>query len=118
MFDGVTLERDAPVRMRDGTVLRADVYRPEHAGEYPVLLQRNPYDKTIAQTIAFQHPAWYARHGYVVVVQDSRGRFASDGVFEPYRHEALDGADTVHWAAGLHGSNGSVGHRGSSAIWR
>jgi putative CocE/NonD family hydrolase len=100
--------------MRDGTILRADVYRPESPGEYPVLLQRNPYDKTQGQGIVFQHPVWYARHGYIVVVQDSRGRFASEGLFEPYHREAEDGADTVSWVAGLPGSSGVVGMFGFS----
>lgn len=114
MLAGVTLERDVPATMRDGTVLRADVYRPERPGAYPVLLQRNPYDKTLAQGIVLQHPAWYARHGYVVVVQDSRGRFASDGVFEPYRDEAYDGADTIDWATTIPGGDGKVGMFGFS----
>ena len=114
MLGGVTLERDVPVPMRDGIVLRADVYRPETRRDHPVLLQRNPYDKTWAQGIVFQHPAWYARHGYIVVVQDARGRFASDGEFEPYRNEARDGADTVTWASTLPGSNGQVGTFGFS----
>jgi hypothetical protein len=114
MFGDVTLERGVPVPMRDGVVLRADVYRPERPGDYPVLLQRNPYGKTWAQGIVFQHPAWYARHGYVVVVQDTRGRWASDGDFEPFRNEARDGADTIRWASALPGSNGRVGTFGFS----
>jgi predicted acyl esterase len=81
---GVTVERDVAAVMRDGITLRADVYRPETPGEYPVLVQRTPYNKVIAQNICFQHPAWYARQGYIVVVQDTRGRFASDGEFNPY----------------------------------
>ncbi len=67
----------------------------------PILIQRTPYNKLFAQTGVYQHPAWYARHGYVVVVQDTRGRFASGGDFEPYAHEAEDGADTIGWAAAL-----------------
>jgi putative CocE/NonD family hydrolase len=111
---GVTVERDVPGRMRDGTVLRADVYRPETPGEYPVLVQRTPYDKTVAQQIVYQHPAWYARHGYVVVVQDPRGRFTSDGEFRPYADEATDTADTIAWAAGLPGATGQVATYGFS----
>lgn len=100
--------------MRDGTVLRADVYRPAAAGAYPVVLMRVPYNKDVAQAFVYQHPAWYARHGYVVVVQDCRGRYASDGRFEPFRHEAEDGCDTVEWAASLPESNGNVGMYGFS----
>jgi hypothetical protein len=111
---GVSVERDVPATMRDGTVLRADVYRPEAPGEYPVLVQRTPYDKTVAQQITYEHPAWYARNGYVVVVQDPRGRFASDGEFRPFVHEATDTADTIAWAAGLPGADGQVATYGFS----
>lgn len=111
---GVTVERDVEAVMRDGTVLRADVYRPDAQGEHPVLIQRTPYNKVIAQNICFQHPAWYARHGYIVVVQDTRGRFASDGDFNPYHLEAEDGADTIRWAARLPGADGRVGSYGFS----
>lgn len=111
---GVTVERNVPTPMRDGTVLRADVYRPEAAGSYPVLIQRTPYDKTVAQQITYQHPAWYARQGYVVVVQDPRGRYLSDGQFRPFLDEAADTADTIGWASGLAGTNGKVATYGFS----
>lgn len=111
---GVSVEQDVPTTMRDGVVLRADVYRPEAPGEYPVLLQRTPYDKTVAQQITYQHPAWYARRGYVVVVQDPRGRFASDGDFRPFLDEAADTADTIEWAATMPGSSGKVATYGFS----
>jgi putative CocE/NonD family hydrolase len=111
---GVTVERDRPIAMRDGTVLVADIYRPADSGRYPVLLQRTPYNKSFAQTGVYQHPAWYARHGYVVIVQDTRGRFASEGTFEPYRHEARDGADTIAWATTLEGTTGKVATYGFS----
>jgi putative CocE/NonD family hydrolase len=111
---GVTVERDVAATMRDGTVLRADVYRPEAPGQYPVLVQRTPYDKRVAQQITYEHPAWYARNGYVVVVQDPRGRFASDGEFRPFVHEATDTADTIAWAAGLPGADGQVATYGFS----
>jgi uncharacterized protein len=113
-FAGVRLERDQPARMTDGAILRADIYRPSEDGRYPVLLLRTPYNKRFAQTGVYQHPTWYARRGYIVVVQDTRGRFASDGIFEPYRDEAQDGADSVAWAAGLEGSTGKVGTFGFS----
>jgi hypothetical protein len=114
MFPGVRLDRNVEARMRDGTVLRADVYSPETPGDYPVLLLRIPYDKSIAQSIVYRHPSWYARHGYIVVVQDTRGRHASDGDFDPLRHEAEDGFDTVQWAAQLPNSTGRVGTYGFS----
>lgn len=111
---GVDVERDVEVPMRDGTLLRFDVYRPEADGEHPVLLHRTPYDKAFAQTNVFQHPEWYAARGYVVVVGDVRGRFASDGRFDPFRHEAVDGYDSITWAAGLPRTTGRVGTYGFS----
>ncbi|WP_409495971.1 CocE/NonD family hydrolase [Amycolatopsis sp. cmx-11-12] len=110
----VVVERDVAVPMRDGTVLRADVHRPRHGGPYPVLVQRTPYGKEVAQTVVYRHPSWYARRGYIVVVQDTRGRFGSAGVFDPFRHEAADGADTVRWAARLAGGTGQVATYGFS----
>ncbi len=71
-FLDLVLERDIPARMRDGTKLYADVYRPS-GGPFPVLLMRLPYDKTQAANVTYRHPSWYAAHGYVVV-QDTRGR--------------------------------------------
>jgi uncharacterized protein len=112
---GVEVERDVECAMRDGVVLRADVYRPLGGGVHPVLLIRLPYDKAAADSnFGYSHPSWYARQGYVVVVQDTRGRYTSDGVFTPFEHEAEDGYDTIEWAAGLPGSNGRVGMYGFS----
>jgi putative CocE/NonD family hydrolase len=115
LVPGVSIERDRECTLRDGTVLRADVYRPvDQSVDLPVLLLRIPYNKAVAQSIVYHHPSWYARQGYVVVVQDTRGRFASDGHFDPLRTEAEDGFDAVEWAAGLPGSTGRVGTYGFS----
>ena len=84
----VLCERDVPVKMRDGTILRCDVWRPRAGEAVPALLQRQPYDKRMAQSYVYAHPAWYARHGYGVVVQDSRGRGSSEGDFYPLRGDA------------------------------
>jgi putative CocE/NonD family hydrolase len=112
---GVDVERDVPCTMRDGVVLRADVYRPLGGGVHPVLLLRLPYDKTAANSNwGYSHPSWYARQGYMVVVQDTRGRYTSGGAFYPFLNEAEDGYDTVEWAAALPGSNGRVGMYGFS----
>ncbi len=114
-YADVTLERDAECRLPDGVVLRADVYRPFTEGESPVLLMRLPYDKTTAgANWGYAHPAWYASHGYVVVAQDVRGRYASEGEFTPFATEEADGYESVEWAAGLRGSNGEVGMYGFS----
>lgn len=114
-YADVMLERDVECRLDDGVVLRADVYRPFVEGVAPVLLMRLPYNKTHAgANWGYAHPAWYASRGYVVVVQDVRGRFASEGEFTPFAHEAGDGYESVEWAARLQGSNGAVGMYGFS----
>ncbi len=114
-YADVIVERDAECRLRDGTTLRADVYRPAAESELPVLLMRMPYGKTTGgANWGYAHPAWYASHGYVVAVQDVRGRHASDGEFTPFVDESDDGYDSVEWAAGLRGSNGKVGMYGFS----
>jgi uncharacterized protein len=111
----VSLTPDVPVRMRDGVTLFADVYTPGD-GPFPVLLMRTPYNKTAAQDSVYAHPLWYARHGYIVAIQDVRGRWSSEGEWYPFAHEAEDGYDTVEWAARLPKSNGRVGMYGLSYV--
>ncbi|MGP3920360.1 CocE/NonD family hydrolase [Nonomuraea sp. 10N515B] len=108
------IEFDVPAQMRDGTVLRADVYRPGGTGPWPVLLSRLPYGKQSPMVAMVLDPAAAARRGFMVVLQDTRGRFASEGEWEPWTYEESDGYDTVRWAAALPGSNGSVGMCGGS----
>jgi putative CocE/NonD family hydrolase len=110
----VTVELDRPATMRDGVVLRADVYRPSASGPWPVLLTRLPYGKNTPKFIAMLDPVGAARRGFIVVLQDTRGRFASDGEWDPFTAEASDGYDTVRWAAALPHSNGSLGMFGTS----
>jgi putative CocE/NonD family hydrolase len=107
------VERDVSVRMRDGVILRADVWRPSGPGPFPVLVYRTPYDRKRAQgeTSTVAHAA---ARGYAVVVQDVRGRYGSEGEFDPYRHEGQDGFDTIEWAALQPWSNGAVGTFGLS----
>ncbi|HEY9644289.1 MAG TPA: CocE/NonD family hydrolase, partial [Coleofasciculaceae cyanobacterium] len=99
---------------RDGVRLDADVYIPDRPGEFPVLLMRQPYGRAIASTVVYAHPTWYAAQGYIVVIQDVRGRGSSAGEFELFAHEIEDGFDTVQWTAGLPQSNGQVGMYGFS----
>ncbi|TVQ08959.1 MAG: CocE/NonD family hydrolase [Leptolyngbya sp. DLM2.Bin27] len=94
--------------------LDADVYYPLGEGPFPVLLMRQPYGRAIASTVVYAHPSWYASHGYIVVIQDVRGRGSSGGEFDLFRHEADDGYATVQWAAGLPQSSGVVGMYGFS----
>ncbi len=109
---GVTVEHNATATMRDGTKLRADIYRPKAEGKFPVLLVRTPYDKT--QEMEFGVRA--AARGYVVVAQDVRGRFQSEGDWYPFKYESQDGYDTVEWAAALPYANGKVGMFGGSYV--
>jgi len=107
------IEKDVPVRMRDGVVLRADVWRPSSTGRSPVLVYRTPYDRRQAQG-AQSTVARATERGYAVVVQDVRGRYGSEGDFDPYRNEGRDGFDTIEWAASQPWSDGSVGTFGLS----
>jgi uncharacterized protein len=109
-----TQQRDVPATMRDGTVLRSNVFTPDAPGSYPVILMRLPYNKDVAQTYVYASPGWYASHCYVVVIQDVRGQYKSDGFFYTFRNEARDGYDTIEWAARLPKANGRVGMYGFS----
>jgi putative CocE/NonD family hydrolase len=109
------IHKDVPMKTRDGVTLRADVYRPDGPGRHPVLLSRLPYDKN-----GRRRPGdidVFVEHGYVVIMQDTRGRFASDGEsYVPLAPEANDGHDAVEWAAQLPYANGRVGTMGQSYL--
>jgi uncharacterized protein len=113
-------EFNIPVEMRDGTILRANIYRPAVEGKWPVLLTRLPYGKdgkdTFAQPFLIHIPQ-AVQEGYVVIIQDTRGRSASEGDWDPipsFNQEAIDGFDTIEWAAKLPYSDGQVGMFGLS----
>src|SRR6266436_6742535 len=108
----VSLERGVTANMRDGVILRADVYRPKADGQFPVLLQRTPYDKRNSAEFAWKAAA----HGFVAVVQDVRGRYSSDGEWYTFKNESNDGYDTVEWVAALPYANGKVGMWGGSYV--
>ena len=111
-------EKHLEVPMRDGTILRANVTRPKAEGRFPVLLERTPYDKEAGSENAVGSPEFFASRGYAVVIQDVRGRFASDGDFYPFRDDGAgtnrDGYDTIEWAAAQPWSDGNVGTIGGS----
>jgi putative CocE/NonD family hydrolase len=113
-FPNVIIEQNVPVPMRDGVVLRADLYRPNEGERFPTLVYRTPYGKDR------RHENWERslgralRSGYAVVVQDVRGRYHSDGRYQAYHQEGKDGYDTIEWAAGQSWSNGRVGTFGLS----
>jgi len=108
----VVLEHNVAAKMRDGVTLRADIYRPRAEGKFPVLLERTPYDKTGEREFGTKGAA----RGYVVVVQDTRGRYASEGEWYTFKNEANDGYDTVEWAAALPYADGKVGMFGGSYV--
>src|SRR5215831_7850218 len=126
MYDDMKVERDIMVPMRDGIKLACDVYRPAAAGQtvpggFPVILERTPYGKgqTSRSEISRHHPerptsrqevaAFFVHHGYVVVYQDCRGRYGSEGAFEKYLAEATDGYDTCAWLVQQAWCNGRIG---------
>lgn len=115
-METIVVERGLLVPMRDGVRLATDVYRPAGAGRFPVLVQRTPYDKDDPWPVAtlMFSPIDAAARGYAVVVQDCRGRFASEGEWIPFVVEGPDGHDTIEWAARQPWSNGRVGIYGSS----
>jgi uncharacterized protein len=112
----VRVERDVTCPMRDGVILRAEVYRPQAGRPVPALVMRLPYGKRAWLAQGVPSPADIASAGYIVVVQDVRGRYASEGSFGSVAQESGDGYDTVRWAAGLPGCDGSVGTFGPSYL--
>jgi predicted acyl esterase len=106
--------------MRDGTRLAANVYRPAGKGPWPVILSRTPYLKDGRPSGPPGAPARQARKyvdaGYVVVVQDVRGKGRSQGFYASFENDIEDGYDTVEWAASQPWSNGKVGMTGVSAL--
>src|SRR5437868_2592855 len=108
----VAIQQSVKVKMRDGVFLAADIYRPVSDQKFPVLLERTPYNRAGEAAMANA----LASHGYIVVLQDTRGRYESGGDFYPFRDESSDGYDTVEWAAQLDGSNEKVGMFGGSYV--
>jgi putative CocE/NonD family hydrolase len=104
---------DVGVPMRDGVVLRADVWLPKAGDRFPTLVYRTPYGKQFAPKEWTTFDKAVAQ-GYAVVIQDVRGRYASDGEFLPYQNEGKDGYDTIEWAAKQPWSDGNVGTFGLS----
>lgn len=116
-FD-VLVHKNVMVPMRDGIHLAADVYRPARGlepvpGHHPALLERTPYGKDAVER-AELNGLWYAQRGYVVVLQDVRGRYRSEGEFTFLRNEPADGYDTVEWIAAQPWSDGRIGTFGTS----
>ncbi len=111
-------EKNLEVPMRDGTILRANVTRPKAEGKFPGVVERTPYNKEGGSENSIGSPEYFAQRGYAVVLQDVRGRFASDGEFYPFRDDGAgvnrDGYDTVEWIAQQPWCDGNVGSIGGS----
>src|SRR6516162_11629769 len=111
----IVVEKNIDVPMRDGTILRADLYRPDTPEKLPVLLNRTPYNKAMPMVFSMTLDAMRAAEaGYNVMVQDCRGRYASDGVFDCFTVETRDGYDTIEWSARQPWADGTVGTYGAS----
>jgi uncharacterized protein len=106
-------ERGIVIPMRDGVKLSADIYRPEKDTSGPVLLQRTPYGKGFAGT---SFALWAAENGYAVIIQDTRGRWSSEGDSYPFIYEKNDGYDTLEWISSQPWCSGKVGMFGESYL--
>jgi uncharacterized protein len=109
------VERNAAVPMRDGVILRADVYRPAARAQVPAVLGRTPYDRMFGPTPpSILEPERAVAAGIALVCMDVRGQHGSDGEFYPFRAEGADGYDSVEWVAGQRWCDGAVGMAGRS----
>jgi putative CocE/NonD family hydrolase len=110
----ITWQFNVKVPMRDGVKLATDIIRPDTKDRFPALLIRTPYNKGIEP--ARDDPAFFASHGYPVVIQDVRGRYDSEGEWQPFLHEADDGYDSQQWVASQPWCNGDVITYGGSYL--
>lgn len=101
------------VAMRDGVKLAANIWRPKAEGRYPAILMRSPYGKMDEKWEEAKH---YTEAGYVMVVQDCRGRGKSEGVWDPFRYDVEDGFDTQEWVGQQSWCNGDIGTGGGSYV--
>lgn len=106
-------ESDVKVPMRDGVQLAANIWRPKAEGRYPVILMRSPYGKMDEK---WDEAKRYTTAGYVMVVQDCRGRGKSGGEWEPFRYDVEDGFDTQEWVGKQPWCNGAIGTAGGSYV--
>ena len=118
MTTSIRIDHDVPMRTRDGVTLRADVFRPDDGGRYPAILSRTPYDKRLSWNSDFLSAVQAARAGYAFVIQDTRGRFASEGEFMPGMPDGKDGYDAVEWVSAEPWCDGIVGMAGVSYCGR
>jgi putative CocE/NonD family hydrolase len=110
----VVMQANVRVPMRDGVTLASDIYRPDAPGKFPAILVRTPYNRASAGLT--DEARWFAARGYVVVRQDVRGRYDSDGTFYPFRNEANDGYDADEWFGSQPWFDGNLGTMGGSYV--
>jgi len=111
---GMFVSKNLMVPMRDGVRLATDVYRPGGSERYPAVLIRTPYGSETPQFA--KRGLYYVRHGYALVVQDTRGKYDSEGDWWGKRDEAKDGSDAITWIGTRGWSNGKVGMTGGSYL--
>ena len=120
LLELIRVEGRVPVPMRDGVKLYADIYRPRREGNFRCSWFGRPM--ACSATGCTNPKIRFAQRGYAVVIQDTRGRYESEGKWEPFRNEAEDGYDTIQWAAQQPWSNGKVATEGGSYLghvqWR
>jgi putative CocE/NonD family hydrolase len=118
MSESIRVDRDVPIKMRDGITLRADIFRPDDNEKHPAVVVRTPYDKRPSARSEFFSPIEGAFAGYAVVIQDVRGRFASEGEWVSGGPEGPDGYDTIETVAAEPWCDGNVGMAGASYLGR
>ena len=107
-IESIKLLTNLAVPMRDGIILYADLYLPDMDGQFPTIIQRTPYDKSSPLSNQMLDPIKVAKSGYAFVIQDTRGRYTSEGIFYPFVDEIDDGYDTIEWAANQPWSTGKI----------
>lgn len=115
-LEKIRIDHHRAIRLRDGVTLYADVYRPDRDAKFPVIVVRTPYGVQREATGVHDNLIYLARHGYAVVNTDCRGRYESEGAWDPFRTEAKDGYDIIEWAAKQPWSSGKVASQGGSYL--
>jgi len=116
MSNSIRVDRDVPIKMRDGVTLRADIFRPDDNEKHPAVVVRTPYDKRPSARSEFFSPIEGAFAGYAVIIQDVRGRFASEGEWVSGGPEGQDGYDTIEAVAAEPWCDGNIGMAGASYL--
>ncbi len=115
-LERIVIDHHRAIPMRDGVTLYADIYRPERDARYPVIVSRTPYGVQRENVGVHDRLIMLARMGYAVVNVDVRGRYESEGAWDPFRAEGRDGYDVIEWAATQPWSTGRVATQGGSYL--